>query len=172
MRPRALSLTIAAILACSQASSGSEPNADCLHLRNAIVVNTMARRLSLCREERAEQTFSVSLGKGGVGKSKEGDNRTPLGSFTLDSPRPSGEFVLFIPVGYPTPKQRQAGFTGGSVGIHGPKKQWAWLWRLTNRRDWTGGCIAVNREEDIREIAAWISRYHTPRVDIIEGVTP
>lgn len=166
---RLLSFLLArlAIPAFAASNAGSEMAGDCLHRENEIVINTQEHRLSLCREQKAEREFTVSLGSGGIGKHEEGDHRTPLGSYALGTPRPSEEFVLFIPVGYPTLEQRKAGYTGGDIGIHGPKKQWAWLGRLANWRDWTRGCIAVGRAEDIREIAAWVNRYHPTRVDII-----
>lgn len=143
-----------------------ERGADCAGRRNAIVIDADAHRLLLCRDEKPEREFAVSLGKGGLDKRVTGDNRTPLGAFSLGAPRPSQDFHLFIPVGYPTAQQAAAGFTGGDIGIHGPKKGWRWLGRLLDVRDWTRGCIAVNRTQDIEAIAAWVSLHHTARVEI------
>jgi murein L,D-transpeptidase YafK len=150
----------------SLARSAPLPPDDCAQQRPAplVVINTQAHRLSLCRDRKAEQTFAVSLGHNGVGKRAEGDNRTPLGFYALGAPRPSAEFVLFIPVGYPTAEQRREGFTGGDIGIHGPKKTWSWAGRLANLIDWTRGCIAVNRSEDIQAIAAWVTRHQPTHV--------
>jgi murein L,D-transpeptidase YafK len=154
------------------AHAAKEGHGDCTHQQNAVVINASAHRLSLCSAEQEEGVFSVSLGRAGIGKRQEGDNRTPLGSFALGMARPSADYVLFIPVGYPTPEQRQAGFTGGAIGIHGPKRQWSWLGRLANLSDWTRGCIALNRAADITAVAAWIDRHHTTRVDIISAEKP
>lgn len=144
-----------------------ERGADCAGRRNAIVIDADAHRLLLCRDEKPEREFSVSLGKGGLDKRVTGDNRTPLGAYSLGAPRPSQDFHLFIPVGYPTAQQAAAGLTGGDIGIHGPKKGWRWLGRLLNVRDWTRGCIAVNRTQDIEAIAAWVGLHHTARVEIL-----
>lgn len=140
---------------------------DCAGQSNAVVIHAEAHRLSLCRDGRAAQTFAVSLGSGGIHKRQEGDHRTPIGVFALGTPRPSKEFLIFIPVGYPNAEQRRAGYTGGDIGIHGPKKQWSWLGRLANWKDWTRGCIAINSEDGIREVAAWVERNGTPRVEIL-----
>lgn len=120
----------------------------------------------LCRAGRLERTYTVSLGRGGVGKRASGDNRTPVGDFALGQPRPSTNFHIFIPVGYPNAEQRRAGFTGGDIGIHGPKKGWAWLGSLLNLRDWTRGCIAVNQISEIEEISSWITRSGAARIEL------
>ena len=140
---------------------------DCAGQSNAVVIQVDAHRLSLCRDGHSEQRFAVSLGSGGVDKQREGDHRTPIGAFALGAPRPSKEFLIFIPVDYPNAEQRRAGYTGGDIGIHGPKKQWSWLGRLANWKDWTRGCIALNSEDGIREVAAWVERNRTARVEIV-----
>lgn len=154
-----------AMLMCGSACAATVTD-DCKGLKNAVVIRTDFHRLALCKDDKVEQSYSVSIGRGGVGKQKEGDNRTPLGSYALGMPRASTDFVIFIPIGYPTAPQRQAGYTGGSVGIHGPKRGFGWLGGLLNFRDWTRGCIAVNRAEDIHEIAAWVNLNHPPIVEI------
>ena len=132
-----------------------------------MVVDADDNRLHLCSNGRSEGDYGVSLGRNGVGKTREGDARTPVGVFSLGEPRGSREFHLFIPVGYPTTEQRKAGFTGGAVGIHGPKRGWRWLGRLANVYNWTGGCIAVNREQDIEAIAAWVRLKRVTTVSIV-----
>ncbi len=62
----------------------------------------------------------VSLGRGGLEKSVQGDRKTPMGTYSIGAPRPSKRFFIFIPIGYPSEKQRVNGFTGGDVGVHGP----------------------------------------------------
>jgi hypothetical protein len=67
-----------------------ERGADCAGRRNAIVIDADAHRLLLCRDEKPEREFSVSLGKGGLDKRVTGDNRTPLGAYSLGAPRSPG----------------------------------------------------------------------------------
>lgn len=154
------------------ARAESSAAGDCARQANAVVVNVDTHRLSLCQNERVQESYTVSLGSGGVGKQKEGDHRTPLGVFALGVPRPSTEFLLFIPVGYPTAEQRKAGFTGGDIGIHGPKRGWSFLGRLANWKDWTRGCIAINSDDGIREVADWVARNHTTRVALLGASSP
>jgi hypothetical protein len=169
---RLLFLITLGLLLKNQQVEGAPDKADCAGRRSAIVIDAGSHRLFLCREGRSEREFGVSLGQGGLGKRIMGDNRTPLGTFSLGAPRPSQDFHVFIPVGYPTAEQAAAGFTGGDIGIHGPKKGWRWLGRLLNLRDWTRGCIAVNRTQDIDAIAAWVSLNRTARVEILGSARP
>jgi murein L,D-transpeptidase YafK len=123
-----------------------------------IEVNTSSKILVLCENNKTFKSYKVSLGKNGVGKSKQGDLKTPIGSYSLGIPRPSNLFHTFIPVGYPTAQQASAGDTGGDIGVHGPKKTWAWLGHLTTAINWTQGCIALGTNEEIDEIADWIKK--------------
>jgi len=152
--------------------STSARRGECAGQRNAVVIDADAHRLWLCLGESVEREFTVALGQGGLGKRTTGDKRTPLGSYALGEPRASADFSLFIPVGYPTAQQRQAGFTGSDIGIHGPKKGWSWLGRITTWSDWTRGCIAVGHPQEIAEIAAWVKRHGTSLVTILGTPKP
>ncbi len=128
----------------------------CSNVGAAIVVHVSERRLWLCDQGGASKEFAVALGKGGVGKVTEGDQKTPLGDYWLGQPRASKEFGTFIPIGYPTEEQRKRGATGGDVGIHGPKRGFAWTGRMGTWINWTRGCIAVATDAAILEIAGWV----------------
>jgi hypothetical protein len=131
----------------------------CANRGTSIVVLTAQRLLHRCEQGRSTGTYPVALGKGGLGKQRQGDGRTPLGSYPLGAPRPSAKFWTFIPVAYPTAAQRRLGYTGGAVGVHGPPKKLLgkWIGRLF---DWTAGCIAVKTREEIEELADWARRAH------------
>jgi len=131
-----------------------------------LVADLAARRLTLCREGRGERDYAISTGSAGREKERRGDRKTPRGTFALGRPRPSKEFHTFIPVGYPTAKQRREGKTGDAIGVHGPKRGWRWLGRLANAANWTRGCIALNRVEDIDAIAAWVREHRPSRIVI------
>ena len=92
----------------------------------------------------------------GWGKKKQGDNKTPIGRYVISEPRPSSKFYIFIPIGYPTLEQKQQGYTGSAIGIHGPWQPLKWLGRLNTIANWTQGCIAVGRNSDIKKISLWI----------------
>jgi murein L,D-transpeptidase YafK len=114
--------------------------------------------MRLCRAGTADHTFTVALGTRGVGKQREGDNRTPLGRYGLGPPRASKNFHIFVPVGYPTAEQARMGFTGGAIGIHGPPRGYGSLAELAMlvSQDWTAGCIAVATDTEIDIVAAWV----------------
>jgi murein L,D-transpeptidase YafK len=141
----------------------------CARVGAAVLVETGARRLSLCQEGRAAESFRVALGTGGVGKKREGDAKVPLGEYPLGAPRASARFGTFILLGYPTRAQRRAGFTGGAVGVHGPARASRFLGSAANTAsDWTLGCIAVGSDAEIQRIAAWVREKRIARILIRE----
>jgi len=134
-------------------------------------VDTRKHRLQLCEGGNAVASYAVSLGSGGTGKRKHGDKRTPLGRYPIAAPRASRDFLVFIHVGYPTAVQREQGFTGSAIGIHGPPREIAQLGigipSAVLAMDWTLGCIAVGSDAEIESIAAWM-RSAKPREVVIE----
>lgn len=155
---------IATVFSIVGSSASAEPAADrCLGAGTEVRVLTRDHLLLLCSEGRTEGRYRVAIGVAGTGKQREGDHKTPLGRYRLARPRASKLFGTFILIGYPTPVQRQAGLTGGDVGIHGPPRSFAFLTRLF---DWTDGCIAVSEDADIEAIAAWVERTHAQWVEI------
>ena len=73
----------------------------------ALLVETGQHRLWTCENGRATGEYAVALGSGGVGKTRRGDAKVPLGDYALGTPRGSSQFHTFIPVGYPTAEQRR-----------------------------------------------------------------
>jgi murein L,D-transpeptidase YafK len=150
-------LALAAILTAETSSAPDSAHADsCAARATSIEVRTADRTLILCQDGAPVARFAVALGVGGVGKRRRGDNKTPLGTYALGSPRRSQDFGTFIPVGYPTAAQARAGFTGSAVGIHGPARPFVHAGRLNTMTDWTAGCIAVGSDEEIERVAAWL----------------
>lgn len=133
--------------------------------RALVHVDGKRHLLSVCEEGRAVIEAKVSLGRGGLGKLKEGDNKTPVGRYPLGTPRSSEKYGQFIPVGYPTPAQRARGATGGDIGVHGPRRGAKWLGRANSWVDWTRGCIALATDGELASIVAWV-RSH-PQAEIV-----
>jgi L,D-transpeptidase-like protein len=132
---------------------------------SVVVVETGAHRLWTCEDGRATGEYAVALGSGGVGKTRQGDAKVPLGEYALGAPRGSSQFHKFIPVGYPTAPQRRRGYTGSAVGVHGPTRGWEKVPAAVNTStDWTLGCIAVGSDEEIRRLAAWVERSGARRI--------
>ncbi len=136
--------------------------APCGRQESCIIVDTALHLLWICQDGRDIERFRVSLGRGGVDKTRRGDGKTPLGEYYLGNPRPSPRFGTFIPIGYPTPRQRAEGYSGGDVGVHGPSHIYRWFENIDN--DWTLGCIAVRSGQDISEIAGWVRRHRGSRI--------
>jgi L,D-transpeptidase-like protein len=132
-----------------------------------LLVDTARRRLWTCADGRAAGEYAVALGSGGVGKSRHGDAKVPVGEYALGRPRPSPRFHTFIPVGYPTAEQRRRGYTGSDVGVHGPARGWEKLPASINTStDWTLGCLALGSDAQIDEIAAWVDRKGASKIVI------
>lgn len=117
-----------------------------------MIVETLNRTLKICQDEIVLKRFPISIGKNGIDKKRKGDNKTPLGLYPLNEPRPSVIFKFFTPVDYPTIDQILSGYSGNSIGIHGPRRGS----RNLHIIDWTEGCIATEKDDDIMEIMKWI----------------
>ena len=125
-------------------------------LLNGINVHTSKHILHICQQGRVIKSFKVALGYKGIGKKKAGDNKTPLGLYSLASPRKSREFKTFIPIHYPTSKQRAAGYTGRDVGIHGPTQSSILVNWLNHLPSATHGCVALANNNYIDYVARWV----------------
>jgi murein L,D-transpeptidase YafK len=159
---RVLAVLWAASLLMPQRSEASE----CPKGEPTLLVDTAAHALKLCENGVVVKGFRVALGSGGTGKTKQGDDKTPLGVYPLGAPRPSSNFGVFIPVGYPTKEQTAKEWTGGDIGIHGPDRHFALLGSATLWVDWTAGCAAVGSDEAIQAIAAWVKAKNVVSVQL------
>ncbi len=128
----------------------------CPERARVVLVESSAHVLALCEEGRTERVFSVRLGRGGLGKMREGDRKTPLGEYALGAPRRSDRFGTFVPINYPTQEQRLRGYTGSAIGVHGPNRIVRWLGVFVNALDTTDGCIGIATDAEMDVIARWI----------------
>jgi hypothetical protein len=153
----------------SPARAAPEPTSSpCPPRGTTIAVDTGSHDLWLCSDGTPEARFTVALGRGGIGKRRQGDERTPLGTYPVGEPRPSSLYGIFIPIGYPTPDQAARGWTGSAVGIHGPPR--GVKYRFTGL-DWTAGCVATGTDAEAEEIAEWV-RERRPVVVIRKPAAP
>src|SRR6187455_15135 len=125
------------------ATAGEVPPAPCAALTVPHVeVRTAEHKLYLCDRGRAVASrFDVRLARNGIGKTRTGDKKVPLGTYPLGQPRASKKYGTFVPIGFPLPEQRRRGYTGGDVGVHGPDRRVRWLGGLVNTFDTTDGCV-------------------------------
>lgn len=85
-------------------------------------------------------------------KRQEGDERTPEGRYILDYKKENSSFYKAIHISYPNKKDRERALAsgvnpGGLIMIHGQKNGLGWLSWLSQRFNWTDGCIAVTNQE-------------------------
>lgn len=139
------------------------------------------RRLDFIEDGTCIHSFRISLGFSPEGnKLRDGDGRTPEGSYYICTKNPASKFTLFLGLSYPNNEDAKRGLDegliskeeydsiladidnrrrpnwettlGGKIGIHG----------MGASRDWTAGCIAME-DDDIR----WLWD-HTELGDIVE----
>ena len=139
----------------AQTAELTPPDAPVFEKADHVVVLKAQRKLVLMRADRVLEVFTVALGRYAKGqKQREGDQRTPEGTYVLDQKLPRSNFYRAINISYPTPQQaawaRQQGLRpGGKVEIHGLPNDWDAKTLNHPKFDWTDGCIAVtNREMD------------------------
>lgn len=118
-----------------------------------LVVYKSQRKLVLLSREKEVRSYKVALGAEAVGpKTRQGDHRTPEGSYILDAQNPASHFYKAFHISYPNSKDtanaRKLGVNpGGDIMLHGLAKEYAWLGKSHTLHDWTDGCIAVTNEE-------------------------
>lgn len=121
-----------------------------------ILVDKSDRRLSLMQGQTILATFPIALGGAPEGhKGEEGDQRTPEGRYRIDWRNDKSSYHLSMHISYPDAAdmaraEAEGKDPGGMIMIHGQRNYLGWLAYLTQRFDWTDGCIAVtNADMDI-----------------------
>ena len=152
-----------------------------------ILVDTRASTLSVMEGDREQLVFEdIAIGRYGKTYFKHrGDNKTPLGRFTITWTKPDTRYHRFLGLSYPDlesasralqegrieeeqwqaiRRAEAAGKTppqdtplGGYIGIHGVGAGDPEVHRQYN---WTNGCIALTNEQ-IDRLAKW-ARIGTP----------
>ena len=107
----------------------------------------------LIKDNDIYKKYHVSFGGNPKGhKEQEGDQRTPEGQYILDYKKSDSAFYKAIHISYPNKTdiknaQKKGVNPGGQIMIHGQKNGLGWLSLLTQRFNWTAGCIAVTNKE-------------------------
>ncbi|MDQ0422923.1 murein L,D-transpeptidase YafK [Peteryoungia aggregata LMG 23059] len=132
------------------------PSAATTGIASHIVVDKSDRRLDLMQGEAVMATFAIALGGAPEGhKGEEGDQRTPEGHYVIDWRNDRSGYHLSLHISYPDAAdiaraEAEGKDHGGMIMIHGQRNALGWLAFLTQRFDWTDGCIAVtNADMDI-----------------------
>lgn len=142
-------LISAAIVALTAALYAATPAPEI----DRIVVYKQQRKMILMSRGKEIKSYRVALGGSPVGpKEREGDSRTPEGSYIIDYQNPKSLFYKSFHISYPSPTDRAAAKSrgvnpGGDIMIHGLPKDYAWVGKAHVMHDWTAGCIAVTNQE-------------------------
>jgi tetratricopeptide (TPR) repeat protein len=122
-----------------------------------ILIEKKERRLTLISKGKVLKTYKIALGGNPDGpKERQGDNKTPEGTYVIDSRNRDSRYHRSLHISYPNEKDKkrakQLGVSpGGDIMIHGIKNGFSWAGDLHTEVDWTKGCIAVT-DEEIEEI--------------------
>ena len=118
-----------------------------------VLVDKSDETLYLLKDGATIADYSVAFGANPKGhKEQEGDERTPEGHYILDYKNADSAFYKAIHISYPNDADRQAAAAkgvdpGGAIMIHGQRNRLGWLSLITQRFNWTDGCIAVTNSE-------------------------
>ena len=119
-----------------------------------IIVFKSKRVMLLLNNGEILNAYRISLGKHPVGhKIRQGDQKTPEGTYVIDSRILGSKFHLALHISYPNDADiknaQQLGVDpGGDIVIHGlPNGLGRKIGKLHRMTDWTDGCIAVTNSE-------------------------
>ena len=118
-----------------------------------VLIEKEERRLTLLSKGEVIKTYKIALGGDPVGpKERQGDNKTPEGTYIIDSRNGDSDYHLSLHISYPNEKDKirakELGVSpGGDIMIHGVKNGHPWAGAYRTEFDWTKGCIAVTDKE-------------------------
>lgn len=126
-----------------------------------VIVRKAERKLYLLRAGEVLRSYDIiALGASPEGhKEREGDERTPEGTYRIDWRKPDSDFYLALHISYPNEddlhRARRRGVDpGGMIMIHGLPNEPKYPRRDYFRSDWTDGCIAVS---NVAMIDLWLT---------------
>lgn len=145
--------------------------------RHAVAVDAARARLYLFEQRRngleLVASHYVSLGRAGINKSAEGDQRTPLGVYFITSRLFEQQLKDFygpgaLPLNYPNEYDRRQGRTGGNIWLHGVPRE-----NYSRSPQATDGCVVL-ANDDLEQLLRQIEPIGTPVVITgkLEWVTP
>jgi len=123
-----------------------------------ILIEKNARRLMLISQGEVLKSYKIALGGNPIGpKERQGDNKTPEGTYVIDGRNKDSRFHLSLHISYPNERDKKRAkklgvSPGGDIMIHGIKNGFSWVGDAHTAVDWTKGCVAVT-DEGIEEIS-------------------
>ncbi len=148
---------LVAILAVATAGADSMTGlagpAGMLQPVDRVIVHKSGRKMELFREGQVVANYRISLGLSPSGqKQREGDFRTPEGSYRLTRRNAKSDFFLAVQVSYPEAAdlalaRRNGWAPGGAIMVHGLPNFLKYPRDRYLSTDWTDGCIALSNED-------------------------
>jgi len=144
--------------------------------QHALVIDSRRSRLYLFENDhgvaRLVTDYYVTLGKGGVEKTREGDQKTPLGVYHVTGTLPRDKLADFygvgaFPINYPNAWDRRLGRNGFGIWLHGtPSDTYSRPPRASD------GCIVL-ANPDLESVGSQVQTGLTPVIiaDEIEWTT-
>jgi len=145
--------TLIAAIAQADSMTGLAGPAGVLQPVDRILVHKIGRKMELFREGQLVASYRISLGLVSSGqKQREGDFRTPEGSYRLTRRNAQSDFFLAVQVSYPEAADialalRSGWAPGGSIMVHGLPNFLKYPRDRYLNTDWTDGCIALSNED-------------------------
>lgn len=118
-----------------------------------VTVDKSARKMHLLDNGKVVKTYTIALGDNPKGhKQQEGDEKTPEGRYVLDYINEQSGYYRSMHISYPNAQDKKAAKArgvspGGFIMIHGQKNGWEKFAAVTQKMDWTDGCIALTNPE-------------------------
>ena len=164
-----LALAALALGLAAFAPTPAVATSEVLQAADKVLVVKSEHRLYLLRGGQPFKSYRVVFGLNPTGhKEREGDYRTPEGSYLLDGRNSQSDYFLSIHVSYPNEQdmdhaRRNRWKPGGSIMIHGlpnvPRKSAEYY----HTADWTDGCIALTND-DMLEV--WLLTHANTPIEI------
>ena len=118
-----------------------------------ILIEKSTRRLMLISQGEVLKSYKIALGGNPIGpKVRQGDNKTPEGTYVVDARNRDSRFHLSLHISYPNGRDKKRAkelgvSPGGDIMIHGIKNGFSRVGDAHTGVDWTKGCIAVTDQE-------------------------
>lgn len=130
---------------------------------HAVLIDTSRSRLYVFANDngrpRYVTDFYISVGKNGVDKQREGDQRTPIGVYTITESKlklPDFYGPGAFPISYPNDWDRRNGRNGFGIWLHGTPSD-----TYSRPPFATDGCVALTND-DLRHLTRFVDVGRTP----------
>lgn len=146
-------LVVCSIILLCNCSNGQEQSKKPLGKIDKVVVLKAERKMQLIKNGEVVRTYPIALGDNPIGhKVKEGDERTPEGTYVLDWRNEQSHYYKSYHISYPNAEDKKRAKAlnvspGGSIMVHALPNGMGSIGQAHTQQDWTDGCIAITNEQ-------------------------